>query len=806
MKTYPQLPALEIAGKVNDALSLNGRVVVTAPPGAGKSTLLPLTILLGAGGEAGSEANGGKPAFGSGKIVMLEPRRVAARSIAERMADILGEEVGQTVGYRVRKESRVGRNTRIEVVTERILTRMISSDPTLDGISCIIFDEFHERSLDSDLGLALALECQKIVREDLRIVIMSATIDAESICSALGATLIESRGRMFPVDTIYSTSTPDPATIAEAVADKIREALRKDPGDILAFLPGEAEIRRCARLLGVDDDAPAKNLTEDGGERTVVMPLYGMLDKDSQRRAIAPSHPGERKIVLATPIAETSLTIEGVRVVVDGGLCRKMVFNPQSSMSRLETVRISMDMARQRCGRAGRTADGVCYRLWSKGTETQMKDCRTPEILDADLSPAALDVAAWGEGGMMDLQWLTPPPASHVKTAVELLSALGAIDSDGKITPTGRKMSVQPCHPRIAKMMVSATDAHSRAVAEEIAEILEERGGAGSNRGWKDPEEAGRLLALAYPERVAKAQGNGRFLLASGEVAAVDSNSPLAAYDYISVATLSSRAGAEGRIYLAAPVRIEDLMQLAQHRSIIGWDSRKGAVAAQEEWRIGRLVLKAQQGAAPDSSAVLAALAAAAPKDGLTMFDFSDEVQNLQRRIAAVASWHPELGLPDVSTGHLLETAAEWLPMYAGKASTVNELRKINLCTVIWNLLDYGMQQQVDRLAPSHITVPTGSNIKVEYRQGADAPVVKVRLQECFGLVDTPTVDGGMRKVLMELLSPGYKPVQLTSDLRSFWEGTYFEVRKELRLRYPKHSWPENPLEAPAIRGAVKRK
>lgn len=799
-----QLPAMEIAEEVNHALEAAQSLVITAPPGAGKSTLLPLTIL---------------DAIPEGKILMLEPRRLAARQIAERMSSMLGEPVGKTVGYRVRFETKVSKDTRIEVLTEGILTRMLVEDQTLDGVAAVIFDEFHERSIHSDVALALTRESQDIIRPDLKIVIMSATIDADEICSKMGARLIESKGRMFPVELLHCPSDED---TPEAVAHAVRLAHKQHEGDILAFLPGEAEIRRCQEIIG-----------ESLGQ-TKVYPLYGMLSSSDQKAAIAPSAPGERKVVLATPIAETSITIEGVRIVVDSGLCKKMVFDPQNSLSHLETVRISLDMARQRTGRAGRTAPGVCIRLWSIATERTMSDCRIPEILEADLAPMLLDIAACG---CEDLPWLTPPPAAHIATAQTLLTMLGALDDKGRITPHGRQLLKTPCHPRIAQMLLRS----DKALASDIAAILEERdplpneGAAISirleelrrhpnSRAWSriamiaeqyrklakvdaddsyiDGYAAGALIAAAYPERIGKAVGDGRFMLATGDMAFVDRADEIAAYDWIAVATLNTRAGTDGRIFLAAPLDPKDVETSTYDN--VSWDSRRGSVVSQRETRIGRLVVDTRQ-ITSDPGTNARIICEAAQKEGLSMLDFSEDVENLQRRIAAVAAWHPELELPDCSTDALLRSAPEWLPFYIGKATTQAELKKINLTDAIWARLSYEQQQTVDKLAPTHIPVPTGSRIRVEYRLGAEAPVLRVRLQECFGLLDTPRVDGGTRPVLMELLSPGFKPVQLTMDLRSFWEGTYFEVKKELKRRYPKHSWPDNPLEAEAVRGIKKR-
>jgi len=813
------LPVWEVAAKVNEALAERGIAVLTAPPGAGKSTLIPLTVLQGL-------ENGGK-------VLMLEPRRLAARQVAERMAALLGEPVGKTVGYRVRFETKVSSSTRVEVLTEGILTRMLVADPALEGVSAVIFDEFHERSVASDLALALVREARELLRPDLRLLVMSATIDATAVCSSLDAPLIESEGRMYPVTVSYGAEVATADNVAEVVAKAVRKAHSEFSGDILAFLPGEWEIRRCAEMLSA------------GLGDTSVLPLYGFLSPAEQRRAIAPSLPGERKIVLATPIAETSLTIEGVRVVVDSGLCRKLVFDQQSSLSRLETVRVSMDMARQRAGRAGRVAPGTCVRLWNLGIEKNMAENRTPEILEADLAPVVLDIAAWGESSPAALPWLTPLPAYSVDKASRLLRLLGAVDEKGAVTPHGKALAALPCHPRIAQMLVRAASPELKALAADVAALLEEKDPmaamqpgvdmsmrvfelrkrrAKSLQGaWSriekisesyrsmvrvdadnnDPDiyEVGALLASAFPERIARRRDGGTYVTSSGELATLDMTDHVASYEWIAVASMNAREGAAGRVFLAAPLEVGDVMGMARKVDNVSWDSRKGAVVARQEWRIGTLVLDSKPLEGVSRETLLDVVCRAAKKDGLSMFDFGDEVALLQRRISAVASWHPEMELPDVSTEAVMASADSWLPMFVGRSVTSAELKKIDMCQVVWSMLDYPQQNEVDRLAPSHLEVPTGSHIRVDYRTGADAPVLRVRLQECFGMADTPRVDGGRMPVLMELLSPGFKPVQLTRDLASFWSNTYFEVRKELRRRYPKHSWPDNPLEAQAVRG-----
>ena len=817
-----RLPAGAVAGAVNDALRKEPTLIVTAPPGAGKSTLLPLTML---------------EALPGGKILMLEPRRVAARQVAERMAWLLGEAVGQTVGYRIRFESKVSARTRIEVLTEGILTRMLIEDPTLDGVSAVIFDEFHERSLVLDEALALCRSAQALLGEDLRIVIMSATLDTGALADALRAPVVHSEGKMYPVQTVREPREATPENVAQLLALSIRRAHAEQEGDILAFLPGETEIRRCEELLA-DALAPTR-----------IYPLYGLLSNADQKAAIAPSAPGERKVVLATPIAETSLTIEGVRIVVDSGLYKKLVVDPRSGLGHLETVRISADMAAQRAGRAGRVAPGVCYRLWSAATEARMAPVREPEILSADLASLTLDAAAWGERDIASLPWLTPPPAYHVESARKLLLSLGAITPDGSITPHGKALAGLPCHPRIAQMLLRADTPGRKALAADIAALLEEKDPlaesdeaavdlrldalrrarrSGNTGRWGrilkmarqycdlarthednspvNPYEVGKLLASAYPERIARAwkEGVGRFQLSGSEIVAVSEADPLCGAEWMVAASMSTRQGGVGKVFLASVVAPEDLQSYAVSRKQVLWDSRAGAALAREETRIGAILLESRPWSGCPREKLVEVICEAAPKEGLSMFDFTDEVQNLQRRIGTVAAWHPELELPQVSIPAILSSAAGWGPLFIGRATSSAELRKIDMAEVVWSRLGYEQRMLVEHLAPSYIEVPTGSRIRLDYRQGADAPVLRVRLQECFGLVDTPTVDDGRRPVLMELLSPGYKPVQLTTDLRSFWEGTYFDVRKELRRRYPKHAWPEHPLDAAPVRGTKK--
>jgi len=691
------------------------------------------------------------------------------------------------------------------------------------------------------LSLALTLECQKVIRPDLKIVLMSATIDTDAICDTLGAVKIESPGRCYPVTIVNSDKDCTELDCSEVVAKTIRTAHKENDGDILAFLPGEADIRKCQELL-------SSSLGE-----TKVLPLFGNLSSKDQQKAIAPSVDGERKVVLSTPIAETSLTIEGIKVVVDSGLYRKLEFDHQSGLSALKTTRISMDMADQRSGRAGRVAPGICYRLWTKATQSRMKTNRVPDILDADLSSMVLSILSYGEGSPESLPWMSPPPKSSLYEAMDLLESLGAVTPTGEITPLGKKMANLPCHPRLSRMLLQAEDDSSKALACDIAAILEEkdplsRDNVGTDISlridalrkertrnnptpiWnriikiaqqyrriihteEDNEpvnsfEVGRLLCCAYPERVAKARKDalGRYILSSGDQAFIDREDMMSSYDWISIATMNINPGNAGRVFLACPVDPKDILPIASQRDLIGWDSREGKLISSHQWKIGNLLLLERPLQNIPRAQIDRVICEAISREGTSMLDFSsDDVQNLQRRIATLSSWHPELGYPALDTDSVLECVYSWLPMYLGNAMNVQDLKKIDLYSALWGMLSYDQQVTADRLAPTYIQVPTGSRIKVEYRQGAEHPVLRVRLQECFGMTDTPTVDGGKRPVLMELLSPGFKPVQLTTDLRSFWQGTYFEVRKELRMRYPKHSWPENPLEADPVRGVKKK-
>ncbi len=801
------LPISEVAEEVCASLAETPRLILTSPPGTGKSTLIPLILLN---------------SLPEGKILMLEPRRIAARQVAMRMASMLGEEIGGTVGYRVRFDTRVSASTRIEVITEGIMERMLIEDPTLECVSAVIFDEFHERNLSSDLSLALVREIQNVLRPDVRILIMSATIDATSLSEKLEAVHIDCPGKNHEVKIIYGEDF-DPRNCAMVVARTINQALRNHKGNILAFLPGQAEIMKCKDLLS--------EIIED----VDILTLYGMMPQEQQNKVMIPSAYGRRRVVLATPIAETSLTIEGIEVVVDSGLYRAPVFDLTSGLSRLTTRRISMDMAVQRSGRAGRLGPGVCYRLWSKPSEAKFKATREPEILTADLAPSILNIASWGESDPLNLPWITFPPKGNVENGRQLLRLLGAIDEGGRLTEKGKKILQLPCHPRIAVMLTEA--GVLKCAACDIAAILEERDPFKDENdadittrlelleqsrrtrrfaGWKrindvseqyrkllkishgsnvisteiiDPEEIGKLIAKAYPERIAMRDDKGKYKLsAGGELVSLNPDDDLARHEFLAVASVGNR------ILSAAPIDRCEVERLGSWKENIVWNSKEGRVTAQEELCLGTLVIATRQITGKSRDAITSAVVEAVKKDGLSMFDFNEEVKSLQLRIAIVSDWHPEFGLPDASTEAILSSAGDWLPMYIGSATNVQELRKINLQDVVTGLLTYQQQTDLERVAPTSIKLPSGRNVKIRYRKGAEVPVVSARIQDCFGLLKTPTIDEGKRKVLMELLSPGFKPVQLTQDMEGFWKDTYFEIRKELRRRYPKHNWPENPL------------
>ncbi|MGC1241854.1 MAG: ATP-dependent helicase HrpB [Chryseosolibacter sp.] len=827
--SYPVLSVLE---DVKEKLTGHRLLILEAPPGAGKSTILPLHLL-------------DEPWLGRRKIIMLEPRRLAARSVAMRMAEIRGEEAGGTIGYRVRFENRVSKHTRVEVVTEGILTRIIQGDNALEDIGLIIFDEFHERSLQADLSLALSLQVQEVLRNDLRIMIMSATLDGQRLSELLNAPVVKSAGRQYPVNFQYVAET-EKQPIATMVARAIRRALLEKEGDILAFLPGSGEIKRAAELL------------ESENTGAILYPLYGDLNFRKQQEAILPDPQGRRKVVLATSIAETSLTIEGISVVIDSGYSRVPRFDPRSGFTRLETTRVTRDAADQRAGRAGRLGPGFCYRLWSQPSHATLVPNRNPEILDADLAPLMLELAQWGVQNISELKWVTIPPAGAVNQALELLDALGAIRGKS-ITERGREMLRLPTHPRIAHMLLEAKDSpenqgEALALATDVAAVLEERDpmpkGAGADlslriellRRWRKGErvgaernvlerierlaqswrhlfdikadnspvsdtQAGKWVAAAYPERIGKqTEKNGeRYKMINGRNARLPEHDPLHREPWLAIAQADAGIH-EGKIFLAAPVDEQDLIPLATEKEIVSWDASREMVTASLELRIGNLALSAKPQKKINEEKKLEVLCSVIRERGLALLNFGEEQRSWQARILSLRKWRPDETWPDVSDETLLKTLEEWLAPFLINLYKRSELEKLDLNTILTTLLPWDLGSRFNQLAPARLTVPSGSLIVLNYFPDGRPPVMEVRLQEVFGMLETPSVNEGKNKIVMHLLSPGYKPVQVTQDLKSFWTNTYAEVRKELKARYPKHAWPEDPWTAQAVRGAVKRR
>lgn len=810
------LPVTDIISYVREQLTQQNTLIVNAPPGAGKSTLLPLALL-------------DQPWLNGKKIIMLEPRRLAAKTIAARMSSLLGDDIGQTVGYRIRFENRVGAKTIIEVVTEGILTRMLQSDNALEDVGLVIFDEFHERSLNADLAMALCREAQQVLRPDLRIMIMSATLNMPQLTKLLNAPVAVSEGKQYPVEIIYAGDA-DETLLPELTARTVMKAIQEHDGDVLVFLPGEGEIKKCEELLR--------------GQATdiCIHPLYGQLPPQEQFLAIMPNKFGKRKIVLATSIAETSLTIEGIRIVVDSGFGRTSRFDPKSGLSRLETLRISKDSADQRAGRAGRLSSGVCYRMWTKATHERLAEHRVPEIMEADLASLVLDMAQWGVSNIQSLTWLTPPPKIALTQATETLHQLNALENN-KITDHGKQIHRLACHPRIAHMLLMASDDVTIKLATDIAAILEERDPlprdsgidinlriealrrarmnnslsrfariekvAASYRkmlnvemdnGAVDVFETGLLLAYAYPERIAFARpgNNAQFQLANGKYAMVGHKDDLSHEPWLAVAHMDLRDGL-GKIFLAAPLNPKDLLPMVKEQELILWDTRKGGIIATKELKIGSLVLQSKIITSPNEELVTEAICNAIKTEGENLLNFDDGMVQLQNRILSLRLWNPDDTWPDVSTPVLLNTNKEWLGPYIKAIKKPDDLKKINLVEALYHSLDWEKQQALNVLAPQKLEVPSGSNISIQYFSNGAVPVLSVRLQEVFGLSDTPIINNGKTKVVMHLLSPGYKPVQVTSDLNSFWNNLYFEVKKELQRRYPKHAWPDDPWTAPAV-------
>ncbi len=818
MKFTTPLPIDAVLGELGETLSRGNTAVLVAPPGAGKTTRVPLALRDAA------------PWVGNGKIIVLEPRRIAARAAAERMAQTLGEKVGDCVGYRVRFGSKVSRKTQIEVVTEGIFTRQILDDPELKGVAAVLFDEFHERSLDADLGLALARDAQSGLREDLRILVMSATLDGARVASLLGdAPVVESEGRAYPVETRYLGRKPD-QQIERQMADAIASALRADAGSVLAFLPGAAEIRRTQTFL-------AERVNDPSVE---IVPLFGALDAAVQDRAIAPSPKGMRKVVLATSIAETSLTIEGVRIVVDSGLARVPRYEPDIALTRLETVRASRAAVDQRRGRAGRTEPGVCYRLWDEPQTSSFEAFTRPEILSADLSSLVLDLAHWGVTDPATLAFLDPPPPVALKEASALLRELDALDADGRITVEGQALRALALPPRLARMIV---DAHRHGAGEEaarIAAILTERGLGGDSvdldarlenftrdrspraqsarqlaQRWvaqvkesaaavHDTAEGlstGAILALAFPDRVARNRGKASFTLANGRGANVDPASALAKAPYIAVAELTGTA-ASGRILLAAPITQDEIeARFADHISIedkTSFDKSAMALRARRRKRLHAITLSEQNlpVAASDRTAEILADGLAAA--GFDRLPWSKPLKQWRDRVMFLRAIAPD-EWSDLSDTALAASRREWLVPALMDKTSLSDISPGDLSDAVMALLPWDKRSRLEREAPTHFIAPTGTSLPIDY-EAEQGPTIAVRLQELFGLNVHPSIANGRLPLVVELLSPAHRPVQVTRDLPGFWRGSYAAVRADLRGRYPRHPWPEDPASAEPTR------
>ncbi|UXJ51899.1 ATP-dependent helicase HrpB [Pseudomonas citronellolis] len=835
------LPIDAILPSLRQALGERHEAVLEAPPGAGKTTRVPLALL-------------DEPWLAGQGILMLEPRRLAARAAAERLAAELGEKVGETVGYRIRLDSKVGPKTRIEVVTEGILTRRLQDDPALEGVGLVIFDEFHERSLDADLALALTLNGRELLRDTpLKVLVMSATLEGERLSALLGeAPVVRSEGRMFPVELRWGRPWQAGEFIEPRVVQTVLQALADEPGSLLVFLPGQAEIRRVAEQLG---EALA------GRDEVLLCPLHGELELSAQRAAIEPAPPGKRKVVLATNIAETSLTIDGVRVVVDAGLARVPRFDPGSGMTRLETQRISRASATQRAGRAGRLEPGVCYRLWSEAQHEQLPAYGTAEILQADLAGLALQLGRWGVAPE-ELAWLDVPPVAAYAQARELLARLGALNDSGALNAHGQAMAELPAHPRIAHLLLRGQALGLGSLACDVAALLGERDilrGAGADlhertallagesagnrasrgavqrakqlarqfRGYlrgkpseavADPDHPrwlGALLAFAYPDRVARQrrEGGGEYRLANGRAAQFGEPDALMKEPWLVVADLGSRQGQrEERIYLAAALdaALFDSVLAEQVRvhDELDWDEREGVLRAERQRKVGELVLSREALPGLDAEARSRALLGLVRRKGLELLPWTPELRQWQARVNLLRrldlEGRGESEWPDVSDVVLLASLEDWLLPYLGKVSRLAHFANLELPGILHGLLPWPLPQRLDELAPRTLQVPSGSNIRLDYSEFP--PVLAVRLQELFGLADTPRIAGGRLAVKLHLLSPAQRPVQVTQDLANFWRSTYAEVKKDLKGRYPKHYWPDDPLIAEPTARAKPRK
>ncbi len=814
------LPVHEALPALFKALETDGAAVLVAPPGAGKTTSVPLALL-------------DQPWRDDNRIILLQPRRLAARAAAARMAFMLGEKVGQRVGYRMRLDTKVSPETRIEIVTEGVFQRMISDDPALEGIGCVIFDEFHERSLDADLGLALALDVRGALREDLRLLVMSATLDDERVAGLIGAKIVQSRGRQFPVDIRYQPPSPD-LSIEQAMAAAIRQALMAEEGSILAFLPGQAEIRRTHQLL--QDKLPGN---------TFVAPLYGAMDLRDQDSAIQPPDKGSRKIVLATPIAETSITIDDVRIIIDGGLVRQPSYEPSLGIARLVTKRASKASITQRAGRAGRTAPGIAIRLWQRAQTTALSDFETPEIMQVDLSTMLLDCLAWGVNGPADLALLDQPPPVHLAEAQKLLAQLGAADGSGHITAKGKALAKSGLEPRLASMVLEGKNSKDRHRRAFLALLLGERGLGGNSsdmaqrfeRAWTDKSaratalkrlagriasniggtelaegetSVGLMLCDAFPDRVAKARPDrlGYFVMANGRGIMVDEVDPIAARDFVIAADIIGVAKSARATSLAVLEEDEVLARFSDElksQKTYSFDKTSGRLTGRLVRNLGAIKLsEAPQPVEPDA-AVQATMIAAVRKYGLQILPWTKSTKALRSRLAWLyavfgAPW------PEMGGVALLADLESWLEPFLAGQTGLASLAEGGLENALLNRVPHELQRDIDRLAPTHFIAPTGSKLPLQYSEDGTSPVLSIRVQELFGLNTHPAIAKGKIPLNLELLSPAQRPIQITLDLPAFWKGSWADVRAEMRGRYPRHEWPADPAQAAPTRRAKPRK
>jgi ATP-dependent helicase HrpB len=807
------LPIDAVIDELRARLLTSPHVVLIAPPGAGKSTRVPLALL-------------DEPWLAGKRILMLEPRRLAARGSARYMSTIRNEQVGQTVGYRVRLDSKVSKQTRIEVITEGILTRMLQDDPSLEGVGLVIFDEYHERSIHADLGLALCLHAQSIFRDDLKILVMSATMDAQAVAALMNdAPIVQSEGFHYPVETHY-WSKPVQSSIEQAVCHTIIQALKEHIGDIIVFLPGISEIRRVAHSLS----------TISLGEGVRVMALHSSLTQEEQDMAIAPSLAGVRKVVLSSSIAETSLTVEGVHIVIDSGLMRVPRFSPRSGLTRLETIPVSQASADQRRGRAGRTGSGICYRMWTEQEGRQLAPFHAPEIMEADLIPLALELAAWGIREPNELRWLDQPPQAAYRQAIDILTQLGAITDQGHISDYGMRMNELGVHPRLAHMVLKARQLGIESLACEIIVMLTARDQVKQSsipnieitnrlerirsdhslssvirkeqQYWKqllnitiqsatsDLSDCGLLLAFAYPDRIAQRRPSGGFLMRNGRGAMIPSTQLLSNEPFIVAIELDDQ-GTESRIYGAASI---DITRIEQHMSdqleeitTVSWDRSVQAVRARKQTKLGVLLLKDHAHSELRPEACMQPLLEGIAIEGLQILPWSKLIRQYQQRVSFIhqhdSNW------PDLCDEALLLSMNIWLAPYIHGMKSRADLQRLSLMTILESMLTWNERQQLEQLFPTHIVVPSGSRIPINYSDG-EAPSIAVRLQEIFGLKETPHIATGNIPITLHLLSPAGRPVQITRDLKSFWQTAYYDIKKDLKGRYPKHYWPDDPLEA----------